>query len=234
MPRKIKIFGLALIAVLALGAVSAQAAFAALEFTGFNTNKKADEALAKVAGTQTTELEYTFSAGAPAVKCKTAGFSGSAVASSTALMLTPSWGGCTVGTSNNVDVRVNGCEYKFAITKEEAADNYSGTYSIVCPATQKIEFEVRTEAGLRKCLDTIEPQLGIGTVTYVDNTKAAPADFTMKMGVSNLANTTDDNATNCGVNQELHKDGKVAGTTTIQGENANKEGIDFTVVTAGM
>lgn len=231
MSRKLRIFGLAALAILALGAVSAQAALAAPEFTGFNTNTKVDEA-STVTGTQTGEQEYTFSAGGTPIKCKTAGLSGSAAAKSTSLTVTPSWGGCTSNNGNNpVDVRVNGCEYKFSLTAKVVEDLYEGSFNVVCPSGKKIEFEVTTEMGaMRKCLDTIDPQMGVGPVNFRDETKAAPTDLKIEISTTNLANTTDDEKAKCGVEQELHKDGAYVGTTTVQAKNGKAEGIDFSVV----
>jgi len=231
MSRKLRIFGIAALAIFALGAISAQAALAVPEFTSFNRNNGKVEAVS-VTGTQTTPLEYTFSAGGMAIKCTTAGFSGTFAGQATTLSVTPSWANCTTnGGFNPVDVRVNGCKFEFSIIAKEVADVYSGQFAVKCDATKKIEFEVRTEDGLsRKCLDTIDPQMGITSVTYTDDTTPKPEDFTIKMGTTNLANTTDDEKAKCGVNQELHKDGAFVGTTTMQGSNAKPEGIDFTVI----
>lgn len=231
MTRKLRLLGVATIAVLAASALSAQAALAVPEFTGFNTNTKVDEA-STVTGTQTAEHEYTLSAGATPIKCQTVGLTGTAASTDTSLKLTPSWSNCSINKGlNPVDVRVNGCEYKFAIGAKEMADVYSGTFDIVCPAGKSIEFEVTTEMGaLRKCLDTIHPQSSVGPVVYTDDTKSAPADLTITLSTTNLANTTDDEIAKCGVKQELHKDGVYKGTTTVQAVNAKKEGIDFTVV----
>jgi hypothetical protein len=231
MARKIKVLGLTVMAIFALGAISAQAALAAPEFTGFNTNTKLDEA-STVTGTQVGEQEYLFSAGGTPVKCTTAGLTGSAAAKSTTLTVTPSWAGCTSNNGNNpVDIRVNGCEYKFALAVKVVEDLYEGTFSVVCPAGKKIEFEVTTEMGaMRKCLDTIEPQMGISRVDFRDETKAAPTDLKIEMLTTNLVNTTDDEKAKCGVNQELHKDGSLLGTTTVTAKNGKGEGIDFSVV----
>jgi hypothetical protein len=226
MIRNLKALGLALVAVFAMSVVVASAASAS-EFTGLN-GKGAHEG-GTFSGTQTAThlFNATGSSEFGQVTCETATFAGtSANGTDTNPTVTPTYEKCHVvlgSTKFPVDVRTNGCTYKFSITGG-SEDKFTGTAAVECPTASPIEVEVTTAGGgTKKCLDTIGPQSGLNNVTYENNTAAG--DLVVKTETNNVVNTTSGGLLNCGVSNGEHKTGSYQGSTTVSatgGEGALK------------
>lgn len=134
MTRKLKVFGLAVVAVLAMSAVAASAASATYSFT-------APEGPVFATGAQTTVNVFTTGAGT--VECTTANFKGTqSAASSSDVTITPEYSGCTAFSIATTDVKMNGCTYTFTTpTVEKSATEFEGVPPhIVCPAGSQIEI----------------------------------------------------------------------------------------------
>src|SRR4051812_44505900 len=139
MIRKLKVLGLALVAVLAFSAVAASAS-QAFEFTSFNTETELHEGGTSV-GNQTAGNKHKFTptGGFASIQCTTAHFTGtSATGTEKEPVSHPEYTGCTDTFGRAVDVSTAGCNYKFHINKEVEADVFEGTTDIVCEAGKAI------------------------------------------------------------------------------------------------
>jgi hypothetical protein len=165
MSRYLRILGLVLLAVFAIGAVMASGAMANKEF-------KSPES------TGTTFLTGEAHAGndvasfdAGELTCSNVTYSGSlAGTSSPSMTLSPTYTGChTVFIFTfNVTIDVNGCAYVFRIEAGANANN-EGEVEIECPNGKVIEV---TAPG---CTKTIPPQSGLQKVTYTNKGNVSPA-----------------------------------------------------------
>lgn len=155
MIRSIKTLGLSLVAVLALGAMTATGASAA-EF-------HAEEAGVIVSGSKTNN--HVFNTGGGTVTCSTATFSGTATnATDDELTINPHYTGCTAFSIANTHVKMNGCDYLFTVE----ASSSSGPVHVQCPGSAQIEV-TPTVFGFSACTVKIPGQTPTGGgVTYTN------------------------------------------------------------------
>jgi len=225
MIRNLKVLGLALMAVLALGAVAASAASAKFDSEAASTT---------VSGQQETEFEHKFKVEAGETECKTAKFhsmsaqtntgpvSGKAVAggfTSETLTIEPTYSGCKNDLLGDMTVKMNDCDYRFTAGEGiEAGTRVKGEVKIVCHAGGKIE--VFKTSGVNPCKITVGEQEVKG-ITYHNKETGANRDVTVEAGVSGLAYTQDGIFCpgNGGKAEKAFANGTYNGNVTVKGEN---------------
>jgi redox-regulated HSP33 family molecular chaperone len=235
MSLKFKSLGVALAAVLAMGALVAAVA-SATNVTGHFT--KAGSTLTIVTGEQGA-VAHVFAAGQHReVVCPVAHFVGEqTVTKSETATITPTYSGrtdpppgnqkttCKAGGLEGTTVNMNGCDYLFNGTK--------GTVQIKCPgAVKSITVEAKV-AGVLKCTIHI-PEQTLGGITYTNN-NAHPGNtstITVTANVTGITYTTT-KGVGAGACEETNipdgKDGTYKGSVTVHGTAlAVAEGIWIT------
>lgn len=161
MIRKLKVIGLAFVAVLAMSAVAAPASQAAPEFTCSPYPCTATGSSAKGAEEFTTE--------AGTVKCnshflveKVGG--GDLTGPSQKVTVTPTYTNCEAFGFLSATVNVEECDYVFTATEKLGPDHYVHHVDIVCPTGQSIKITAGT------CKAEVKGQTGVTDVTTL-NTK---------------------------------------------------------------
>jgi len=152
--RKLRIFGLALIALVAVSAIGATMA-SADELT-------ATKYPATTIGSNEKEVftdEFTTTAGT--VKCTTASYKGTLKEKSTTLTVAPTYSGCT-GFGFPATVTTTGCNYLFHVN---GTTSTVGTVDLVCEAGKEITVVAKSGETV-KCTVHVGSQAGLGTVTY--------------------------------------------------------------------
>ena len=170
MMRNLKVLGLMLIAVGALGATTASAD----DFTSENK---------PILLTGSQDQTHFFKTTAASGFCETIKYTGTLNKLETQEMtLEPFYDKCTMG-GFPTTIDLNGCDYMFRIGAAT-----TGTTDIVCPAGKDITVTVNpTEI---KCIIHIKPQNGIGVVTYKNNNKAGPErEITAELKLEKIAYT---------------------------------------------
>jgi hypothetical protein len=215
MTRKLKIMGLALVAVLAMSAMAAQAAQAGVFETesGSSAAVTGEQIEGTVTGAKKTKHEFSTAAGV--VKCSTATFSGTAAASSEELSLTPTYSTCTLsGLEATVDMM--GCSYKFhaGATVGGSPDAVAVTTDVICTGENEITVSVVGS----ECRVDIPAQNGLTGITAEDTTTASP-----KMDVDAIADGEKikysiENGASCPNTPAngVHEDGTYKGVATIK------------------
>ncbi len=221
MTRKLKAFGLALVLVLALGAVVASAAMALTPKFEVGTGD------GNVTGVQ-IGANLTTVGGGRTFTCETVKFSASlATTSSTIEKIVPTYSGChsvLAGIKVPATVTMNGCTYTIHIgATTGVADTYAATTDIVCPEGKVIEFHIYKEGtkttehttANQLCGYTIGSQNGLGSPTF---TNITVSDAEMNLNLSGIAyKRTVGTIANCGAASSTEtRTGKVTwtGSTT--------------------
>ncbi len=154
MPRKLKVLGVALFAILTMSV--AVAAAQAEKFTSATYP-------AKITGEQVWPHEFqTTHAG---VECEVTKFSGEMTAASETLTLTPTYEKCLVGGAIPATVDMNGCDFLIHTTSVDSVD-------VVCPTTL-INLKLITDAiditvPATGCTMVIPEQTGLHTISMVN------------------------------------------------------------------
>lgn len=175
MIRNLKALGLALVAVLAVGAMMASAAQA--KSTIFATTSSSPLAVHATG----EEIGEVFKIDGVAVTCKVSHYTGSVTNNSNTITITPSYTTCIVGGVVNLEITVGDCDYEFTGKNRVALDHYNATVSIKCVNSAGITIEAAT------CHMTVPPQNGLGIVTVKSNT--AGKDLTITLNVSGIEGT---------------------------------------------
>jgi hypothetical protein len=231
MTRYLKTLGLTLAATLALGIMAASAAQAAPEFTGTNGGGTHEHTI--ITGEQEGTLEFNATAGNELyVKCEKATFAGtSATGKETELTLTPTYTNCKASGLFTTHWRLNGCDYKFKITKTITKEKeYEGTYDLTCPAGNRIEIEMtKLFGGGKKCLVTILPQNGIGPVIYRNVQEGGIVHLVIEMKATNVDNFVSPGGEECaGLTAGTHN-GIYSGKISLKGEDVTKTPLNYGV-----
>jgi hypothetical protein len=226
-----KTLGLAVLAVCALGAVLASGASAA-EFTAFNTNGGLHEGGTST-GTDLAEPAFSPEGGALQVKCPIGGnkYEGlSATGTEPTPLVEPTYTGCSAyfggGTVGPATVKTNGCQYQFHITGG-AADQYTGTTSIVCPAGVT---GITIIANGCTIVVSGSKNTAVNGNTYTNDTKASPTDVVVDVNATNVNSTTSGGFFACGVSNGEHAAGTMESKVTTKAFNSSKQQIDLTVM----
>ena len=166
MNRKLKALGLALIAVLAMGALSASAASAGT----FHSEIATDTV---IKGEQIGTDVFTVNAGT--VKCNEAKYNGNqAGATATTVKVTPEYSECTAFGFVNTTIHSKQCTYEFS------GDNLDVV--IGCPAAEPITVTAFN------CWITVPSQTLAGAITYT-NVAGPPKDVKVKVNSKTITYT---------------------------------------------
>lgn len=218
--HKLKVFGLALVAVFAMGVVVASSASAT---SGAFTSEKASTT---ITGTQ-INAEHVFTTTHGTVKCSTATFHGQSAATVfTSITLTPTYSGCKFA-GLNATVNFTSCEYVFQAgetdkTAEGVDDpnKIKATVEIKCNTLgDKIDVQVTGS----ECIVTVFPQT-LGGITLDNSGGATTAmDILATINVSGIDYTVD-NPTKCPNKSDVTNHTEVAlasyvGEATLTGES---------------
>lgn len=167
-----------LVAVLALGAVTAAAAQAAPEFS-------AKEYPAFVKGSSVGNVAMTE---VGSITCETSSYEGTLTKQSSTLTLEPKYSKCKEGLGKPVTWFFNGCDYLLHLKEKTAENNFKGNFDYVCPAGKVIEAKAYTDAThtVVSCRLTIGPQAGLLTVSYTNFKEGALKRVEMVMKVEKV------------------------------------------------
>jgi hypothetical protein len=191
MNRKLKNLGMAILAALAMTAVSAPAASAAEFHAGF---------VYSLSGSQVGEDVSTFSAGT--VRCNEITYSGELrTPTSSTLTLAPSFSKCTAFGFVGASVDVNGCEYVFHTGAE-------GSTEIVCPAEKSIVVTAFN------CWVTVGPQT-LKTVSYTNEEAEGLHDIRINTNLTGM-NFTQHSKSFPGCPNGSFSNGKTTGALTLK------------------
>jgi len=171
MSRNLKALGLALVAVLAMSALTAAGASAeAFKF-------KAEKTPTTLSGNQHGAPDV-FTTDTGSVSCNEAKYAGEQVGTEvTQVTVTPTYSECTAFGLFNVPIDTNGCQYKFTVDTKVGA-TYEGKVDVVCPAGQVIKV---TAPG---CTVTVGSQAGLGSITYTNVGAGATREVTVDVNIT--------------------------------------------------
>lgn len=232
MTRTPKAFGLALIAVLAMSAVTASTAQALPQFT-------ADEYTTHLIGTPVAGEEFTINlAEGGKITCNKT-LTGTLAKPSSTLTYTPTFEECeghSGAATVPVTITMGGCDNLLHMTKKLGPDQYTADVDFVCPEGKDIEIHVYPEGTTpaehkeenETCRYTIKPQNNLATVEIINDTKAVPKkDFTMKTKVTGIEYTRVlGDARSCG---PIGGAASFGGSTTVKGRNTAGEAVGIEV-----
>jgi hypothetical protein len=207
MTRKLKAFGLAIVAVIALAAVVASSA-SATEFTSTDGNYPIS-----FHGEQPAASRHVFTVDENKYKteCETATFAGELKAkSSTATVSTADYTNC-ISAGLEATVTMNGCDYLFHLP----ASGGEATVDLLCPAGK----EVTIDAGGGACVIHIKEQLGLKHALIKNEEAGGVKDIHVTVTISGIhATLTDVFPFLCPFAGETTvTDGTYHGTVTIKG-----------------
>ncbi len=144
--KRIKVFGLAAIAALALSALAGVSAASATELFA------ADSYPATLSGTNSSPHMWPAT-----MKCETTTLTGKMSSATTLLEVQPAYSKCTLGILA-MNVNMNGCVYRF---------NVSGKFEIACPPGESPGITV---TNVNLCPMRFPPQTIENAITYVTGT----------------------------------------------------------------
>jgi hypothetical protein len=206
MTRKVKMLGLALVAVCAIGGVGAQGAWAATD------DFHAEAAPVTLTGVQ--EGTYVFTFEGNEVGCTTATFHGtSSVTTATETTINPTYTGCKFG-SLNMTVDTTGCHY---ILDDETTPSTGHAHTYLDCTSGNIKT---TMSG---CTITINNDQTLNGVTYdnVNNNGGNTREITMTTTISGMEYSA--SGFGCGlagIKTGPHTDGSCVGNAILTGEEA--------------
>jgi hypothetical protein len=181
MTRNLKVFGLALIAAMALCAVVASAA-SADEF-------KAEKAPVTLTGIQDPGTLDKFTTTAGTLECEKANYTATqAAVQATSITVTPVYSACSVGGAVPAVIDMNGCDYKFTL---DAAPATTGTVHVECPTTvgpPHVTHEITITVGAPgtvKCTIHVHEQT-IGGILYKNVGAGATREITVEISASGI------------------------------------------------
>jgi hypothetical protein len=207
--RQLKLFGLAVLAVLAIGALPATGAqagqFTAAEFPATITGQN-------VAG------EHFLKTDLGVLVCSVT-FHGNLEAASETLTIGPSYGtGCKIA-GIEVHVTNNGCDFLFRAGNTLGEDEVGGAMDISCPEGSAMDFEITS---MMVCHLTIPGQNGLAGLTYTDHTMSKDVDI--DFGIEGIVYKMDAGCPVAGI----RGNGTYTGTSTIKADHAGM-GTGFSV-----
>jgi hypothetical protein len=217
MIRNLKVLGLAVAAVMALGAFSASSALA-IEFhsdssTG-NTWLTGETDTSKGIGTT-----HIFDAAGSTITCQNATFKGTQTGNTAPdVTMEAAYSNCTVhvsGFSLAATVNMNGCRYTFLANGEVAVVNAVGKNC----TTEPITYRVSNFLG--ECDVKVGAQANLKSVTYDGNTTVAFGDVVVTPNVTGISGTSTGNL--CSTTGAFSNGAYTQGATTVRGF-VDKEG----------
>ena len=197
MKTKMTIAGLALVAMFALSAVSASAAFAAPLF-------HAEKEPVTFKGSSSDNV-FTTSAGT--VECGTSSFEGTnATKTSTTATLAPTYSNCKAFGFVSATVEPHGCTYTFHLV--EGSSPPTATVDVNCTGTNEITI---SSTG---CVTHVPPQTGLKHVVFSNEGSGATRDLKANITIEGIKYTT---TSGCPGGAGTKTNGKYTGTVTVKG-----------------
>lgn len=211
MIRSIKLFGLGLLAALAMSTAAAPAASAApffhSEFAGIFLTGAQTGIVANVLTTDLGEM-----------KCNVARFDGSQGAMTTTTMtLKPTYEECKIGMQNAL-VTLNGCRYTFHLG--EQIEPIEAAMGIECP-DGKIEIETA------ECTITIPQQEPRKEVTFTNEGAGTTRAVIADLNVSGIHYV--EHGAGCASQNQTTENGTYTGVITVKGETGAEEHVGIWV-----
>ncbi len=239
MIRNLKMLGLALVAVCAMGAVAASAASANANY--WFTSPEANDwtiltGAQPVAFSDQFKVDGVIPGGPEGVtKCESTAYEGSTTdTTGTTLSLKAAYGGCELEPFGKATVSMNECEY--LIHTDPLGDTTNGQYdtntTIVCPSGHEITIEAKI-AGITKCIVHIEPQtLGTGIV-LTNATSGGKSDIHADINFSTIkyTQTTGTSGSSRCTTTGTTTNGVYTGTATIKGFNTALQQVNISMST---
>ena len=229
MIRSLKIFGLGLVAVLAMSALAASVASANKAYW-FNSDTNNTD-WTNLSGSQFVATPDTFTTDAVPLSCTAVTYASAISATTTmAIKLAPTYSGCNWFFQSTIDM--NGCEYESHVDTQTTTGGlpngkFDTETTIVCPTTttpahvtHDITVTVKL-AGVLKCTIHIEEQnLGTGLVLTNETSESGVKDLKAHISFSNLkyTQTVGLGEGKCATTPTT-SNGTWNGSATIQGKN---------------
>lgn len=212
---RIKSLVAVLLAVAALGAVTASGAQAQGELT-------AAEYPATLTGTP--HLHALLAWGGLSQTCGQLLLDGNVEAASTTFATSALFTECAM-LGMPVTVEMNGCQYGFSITKpvEETEDTYASTVELICPAGKKVVVKWST------CEIQVPPQVGLKEAKFINNTAAD--DITLQIAAAGIKYEKTKDGLACPLEGTgIQTDGKLTAQLTLAGDSVKTgEGVEVSV-----
>lgn len=217
MVRKLKVLGIAAVAVLAMSAVVASAAHAA---TGKLT---ATEYPATLTGEQVGVNKFVIAAGVRTVTCKKATFHGTIKEAADPVTLTPTYSECHAAPNEiPATVTMNGCDYSL---KANTVTSTTGTLTadLLCPAGKDVEIHLYENATKHKensplCQYTVKEQLNLPAGEYHNEGSGSTEDVTATLKANPVTTVTKGSKILCGAAAGSEVAATLEGTATLKGE----------------
>jgi hypothetical protein len=243
---KAKALGLILTAMLAVGAMVAQAAHAEAEFTGYETEGETHHHVHSTLTITTApgKIEKFKLGGIGTIDCHVHStwtlVNGQIKKIGAApIYIDPNTDktkpyctntGMNESESFITDVTTNECKLVYSAGSKVGENEYTGTMEVECPAGKELDFKV-TKIGSEetKCTFKIPSQSGLKHVIYKNNKESSPTDITIESTVEGLTYTSEGGLLNCGVANGVHTNGTYSGTETGQAFNEKEKQIDAEV-----
>jgi hypothetical protein len=220
MTRNLKIMGLALVAMLALGASAASSASAQHQFTS-------DEADPVYLTAESSNAVFSTKTATIGVECETNEAVGSAESPTEEVTVTPTYEGCTAGFLGEAPVDMTGCSYVLFSETTEHLGTDGETVETHAPVTIECPDEARIDVEISACPITIDDQEDgkLHGVTYHNDegTGGSKDDVTVTVTVDKIhyeGDWTEENNFLCetlgGLNRSA-SDGTYTGSFTVTG-----------------
>ncbi|HEX8752683.1 MAG TPA: hypothetical protein VF731_04625 [Solirubrobacterales bacterium] len=201
--HKLKVFGLAALAVFALTAVSASAAQAAPLF-------HVEEAPATITGEQIGTQVFNTEEGK--VECKVAKFTGTSNVTATATQeLAPEYKECTAFGFVGATVNPEGCKYRFNLV--EGSSPPTATVDVVCPSGQSIKVSTLS------CVVSVGSQTGLSHAVFANNGSGETRDLKVSVTVSGVAYTASSGCSKPG----SFTNGTLNGEATVKADSGSSQ-----------
>jgi hypothetical protein len=216
--RSFKAFSLALVAMFALSAVMASAAFATYD---------SEVATTTLNGSQKTENEFTTDVGT--VKCKTATFSGTqsgtevgktGVFTAPTVTVHPTYETCNLA-GQSVSITTTGCDYVFATAVSQKA-----AVTVKCETGK--EIIIKDKAGLG-CEVKVKGQSPSGTVAFKTEGAGKTREVLVTSSVTGISYSWTAGCPNAAKKAGSNTNGTYSGSVLEKGTNAAKEQVGISV-----
>jgi len=211
MRRNLKALGAAVLAVFAIGAVTASAASADPLFH----SEAADTFLT---GSQGPVLQNVLTTDLGELKCETVTFKGTwGAQTNTTLTLKPQYAACELGEENAV-VTENGCAFVFHLGNN--TETLAASMDIECP-------DGRIEIHVPGCTTTVPPQVGLQQSKFTNEGAGATQAIIADLQIAGIHYVEHGEAcANAGATTE---NGTYAGRITVRGEDGGEEHVGIWV-----
>ncbi|HVQ58618.1 MAG TPA: hypothetical protein VMS60_06885 [Solirubrobacterales bacterium] len=209
--KRMKVLGLALVAVFAMSAVGASAASAANFMSEGNVE-------GNVEANQSTT--HVFSIEGNDVTCTTAKFVSGVVASPTAsVKVHPTYTGCTAFGFVGSTVTTTGCDYNLTAPGTVEGGKVAGNIAVECSAGSKIVIVAGT------CEVTVAAQSFTKGLTF-ENVASTPKTLTLKAAVTGISSTKVKDGFLCPLSGTGAASGTYTGNTLVKGfQGATQIGV---------